>query len=763
MKRTLFSVLLAVSSFVIYGQNITGRITDTENRPVEYANIVALTSDSLFISGVTSDTQGNFILSLPVQPPHAAWLKISFIGYEDKYLNCHNGNVGTIQLIPSAVQLKEVTVTVPKFKLSSEGLQTNVAGTLLSKAGTANDILKQLPNVQGSDGNFTVFGKGTPLIYINGKEVRNSVELETLSSEDILSVKVITNPGTQYDNAIKAVIQIKTKRKAGEGLGGLVRSLYRQAYRSGFIEQVSLNYRKDKLDLFTTLFYNNMYLKQTQSNKQSIYNRLEQNGNINILTHAQEIYGSAGFNYEFNDNHSIGATYTIDREPRNSVMNNYNTVSELEATTRNVNYRHDGNMPNGTNHQLNAYYNGKVGNLQIDYNFDYLYSKNTKDQLTTQQPEGEEPTYITTTNRAHNKLLASKIILSYPLGNGQIDAGSEYTYTRRNETFENVEQLLYDTDDRINENNTAAFAKYSLHWKAWELSAGMRYQFTRSDYYQKGIKIKGQSRTYNKWLPEASVSYGSEKFQAQLSYGAKMTRPSYYMLATNVQYDDQYTYEGGNPLLQPAIYHNLNLEMMYKWIYFTTGYVHKNNEMLNVDKPYNNNTILFTYANIDRIEEVNAMLSLSPRFGCWEPTYSASVSKQFLDNKSLGVTEKLEKPMFLFKLNNSFSLPQDWIIGVNYSCNTSGHSGVFLRKRSNRLDLQINKNFFKNRLSLSLQANDIFKNSYNSSIYYGNHMSVNIRNYSDSRNFQINIAYRFNYTRNKYKGNGAGEDEKGRL
>lgn len=137
MKRTLFSVLLAVSSFVIYGQNITGRITDTENRPVEYANIVALTSDSLFISGVTSDTQGNFILSLPVQPPHAALLKISFVGYEDKYLNCHNGNVGTIQLIPSAVQLKEVTVTVPKFKLSSEGLQTNVAGTLLSKAGTA--------------------------------------------------------------------------------------------------------------------------------------------------------------------------------------------------------------------------------------------------------------------------------------------------------------------------------------------------------------------------------------------------------------------------------------------------------------------------------------------------------------------------------------------------------------------------------------------------------------------------------------------------
>ena len=213
MKRNLLSVLLVLSSFVSYGQNIIGRITDTENQPIEYANIVALTSDSLFISGVTSDTQGNFSLPLPVKSPHEALLKISFVGYEDKYLSCRSNNVGTIQLIPSTVQLNEVTVTVPKFKLSSEGLLTNVTGTLLSKAGTGNDILEQLPNVQGSDGNFTVFGKGTPLIYINGKEVHNTVELETLSSEDVLSVKVITNPGAQYDNEVKAVIQIKTKRK----------------------------------------------------------------------------------------------------------------------------------------------------------------------------------------------------------------------------------------------------------------------------------------------------------------------------------------------------------------------------------------------------------------------------------------------------------------------------------------------------------------------------------------------------------------------
>ena len=762
MKRFIL-FLMALNGIVSYGQNITGRVTDTSNQPIEYANIVAMTADSLFVSGATSDSLGNFCLSLPEQPPYATLLKISFVGYEDKYLSCSSCYVGSIQLAPSAVQLNGVTVKVPRFNLSSEGLQTNVSGTLLGRAGTANDVLKQIPTVQGRDGNFTVFGKGTPLICINGKEVRNNVELEMLSSEDILNVKVITNPGSKYDNEVKAVILIKTKRKAGDGLGGQVRSVYKQGFRSKFTEQASLNYRKDRLDVFANLYYDNMYLKQTQTNIQNIYGKLTQNGNTNILTHIQDLYGSAGLNYEFNDKHSIGAIYSIERQPGNYVTNIENLVSKPDSAIHNVNYRHDGNMPKGTDHRLNTYYNGRVGKLQIDYNFDYLFKKSRKSQLTTMPDNAENPICISTINRANNNLLASKIILSYPLGNGQIEAGSEYTYTRRKETFVNKEQLLDNTDDRINESNTTAFAKYSLQCKPWTMSAGVRYQFTRSDYFQDETKSNEQSRRYGKWLPAVSVSYGKNKFQTNLSYGAKMTRPAYYMLASNVQYDDQYTYEGGNPLLQPSVYQSLNLEMMYDWVYLAAGYVHKKDEMLNVDKPYDNQAILFTYDNINKVDEVNATLSLSPRFGCWEPAYSISVNKQFLDNKAIGVTEKLGKPMFVFALNNSFSLPKDWMIGVDYNYNTSGHSGTVLVKHSNRLDLRINKSFFKNQLSLSLQANDIFKGSYNSSIFYGSNMSMNIRNYSDSRNFQVSIVYRFNYTRSKYKGYGAGEEEKERL
>lgn len=65
-------------------------------------------------------------------------------------------------------------------------------------------------------------GKGTPLIYINNRLVRNDNELERLSSTHIKKVTVITNPGPEYDASVSAVVLIEAIRPPGEGIGGEV-------------------------------------------------------------------------------------------------------------------------------------------------------------------------------------------------------------------------------------------------------------------------------------------------------------------------------------------------------------------------------------------------------------------------------------------------------------------------------------------------------------------------------------------------------------
>lgn len=90
-------------------------------------------------------------------------------------------------------------------------------------------MLNHIPGVQGKDGAYSVFGKGTPSIYLNGRLVRDLSELERLGSENIARVEVLNNPGVQYDASVKAVIRIRTARPVGEGLGLDVRSRVEQS------------------------------------------------------------------------------------------------------------------------------------------------------------------------------------------------------------------------------------------------------------------------------------------------------------------------------------------------------------------------------------------------------------------------------------------------------------------------------------------------------------------------------------------------------
>lgn len=50
---------------------------------------------------------------------------------------------------------------------------------VLAEAGSANDVLKMLPGVIQKNDGIEVFGKGAPVIYINGRLVRDNSDLFT--------------------------------------------------------------------------------------------------------------------------------------------------------------------------------------------------------------------------------------------------------------------------------------------------------------------------------------------------------------------------------------------------------------------------------------------------------------------------------------------------------------------------------------------------------------------------------------------------------
>ena len=69
----------------------------------------------------------------------------------------------------------------------------------------------------------------------------------------------------------------------------------------------------------------------------------------------------------------------------------------------------------------------------------------------------------------------------------------------------------------------------------------------------------------------------------------------------------------------------------------------------------------------------------------------------------------------------------------------------------------------KNKMSVKLSGTDLFHGIKSGNrLYYNRASSLQINNY-DSRKVMLTVRYKFNATRNKYKGSGAGESEKERL
>ncbi|MCD8203438.1 MAG: carboxypeptidase-like regulatory domain-containing protein, partial [Prevotella sp.] len=177
---------------------LTGVVVDSIGKPVIYANISLLSErDSSFITGGVSNESGRFVI--PCERKKVI-VRISSVGYKPYVRTANVGDMGRVMMTPDAIMIQGVTVKSdrPMTRLTPEGYTTQVLGTLLSDLGTAADVLKQIPRVSGDGGTFTVFGKGAPIIYINGKKVNDSNELQRLSSTEIKSVDVITSPGARY-------------------------------------------------------------------------------------------------------------------------------------------------------------------------------------------------------------------------------------------------------------------------------------------------------------------------------------------------------------------------------------------------------------------------------------------------------------------------------------------------------------------------------------------------------------------------------------
>lgn len=770
IKMTQMDNVLVVECTQKTATKMMGQVVDAHRHPVDYANVALLSvTDSSLITGGVTNEEGLFVIPCEAR---RAIVRVSCVGYQTAYRTCATGKTGVITLRENAVSLNGVQVKAMRhnIKMGREGMVVDIQNTELSHVGTATDVLGELPRVNvDADGTVSVFAKGQPLIYVNNRKVTDLQELKRIKSNNIKNVEVITAPGNQYDATVQSVIRIKTLNRQGDGWSGegFATASYNKWWGSS--QLWSSTYRAGGLEVSGEVWGTTS--PGGEDNRLS--NDIDGAKPVFISQYAPITYRSKGagaeakVNYSFDDDNEMGISYNLQYKGTGKgkmMAGGGQEISEDGQTVAHIDEDCSINDSNDPVHDLNAYYIGKLGKLGIDFNATCLWKNSGRDMTIAENSTGLWTRDVHTRNRQRSRMQAGKLVLSCPLWRGTLSGGSEFTFSQIKGTYANEEQYVEAADTKIREQNVAGFMEYALPYGGFTFRAGVRYEHVTTDYYSFGQWEKEPSRRYADWFPMASVTWDKDRWALSLAFTRKTSRPNYTSLRSEVQYDNRYCYEGGNPYLRPCAISNLDLSVVYGWLSLNTGYNYRDKPIVWVATLYQDQDIAFLRnVNFKRQHDYYASVVASPRFGWYNPMVEIDLTQSFLCLDGYGISLPPNRPSFTFRLNNRFTITPALRVFLNLKYRTANHSDLQHNQSYGRVDLKIKQALFHETLEIGLFANDLLCTDKEKWTMYGDHVTMTKDCYGYDRCIGISVSYNFNATKSKYKGTGAGNAEKDRL
>ena len=754
---------------------LRGTVVDATGAPAGFATAFLTDTEGAVVNGGTADADGHFTLKAP-QGTYT--LTVSLIGYREVTqpvtLSEAVQELSPIRLEEDTQMLGEAVVQaiMPKTKLTGEGLATSVHGSVLENVGTARDVLGKVPGLIKGQNGLEVVGKGAPQIYINGRKMNDSTELDRILSHEIQSVEVITNPGAQYDASVRAVVRIRTLKRQGEGFGFNVNLTDAQSLRIKKFNDpdgaVNVNYRTGGVDIFGGANYTHYSDRQDSDLLQEtilnpVFKQVEM---IQADFTVQALTLNGGVNWQIADNHSVGfkvdwarsLSYFDDELMEGDIFRGAERIDHL----RTVN--HGQNGPN-TPHSLgaNAYYNGLVGKLGIDLNLDYYQISDNKVANIIEDSEIEDAK-VSTESGSDSKLYAAKLVLSYPIWMGQLQLGTEETFSRTRDEYRLTGANFPSSSSRVKEDNAAAFVNYAFAvGKIGQMSAGVRYEHVNYAY-EDLLGNDSFDRKYNNFFPSVSFAGVVGPVQTMLSYSARTARPDFSALSSAIRYNNRYTLQGGNAALQPQAIQSLSGTALWNFLTLSVNYDRTKDPIITWANLYNDEGVIMLkpFNGKHPLRSLSAFLIATPTVGLWNINAVTGFQKTWLQVDDITFNDT---PVWIARLNNTFTFKKGWQVELGGEYHSPGHmQNITLTNHFFDLTAAVQKTLLKDgSLVLRLEGRDLTYGGHNNIFTDLGHYKITQTVLMDSQRLVLSIRYRFNTAQSKYKGTGAGQDVRSRM
>lgn len=757
--------------------HVGGRVVDEHQIPLAYTPVALLTAiDSSLVQNTLTDPDGNFNFTAIKAGTYK--IRISAIA-KNPYTSKPFTVGGTLQvasepilifLESQAVKLKEVSI-IKKRPLVEQKVDRyifNVGKSITAMGNDGVQVLRKIPGIQISGRAISLAGKGKVRVMINDRLLTLSDEdllnyLETLRSDDISTVEVITNPSAKYDaQGNSGLINIKLRKNTEENFSGNASATYSQATYASANVGVGLNYKKDKLSFSANLSTGDGSVKET-ANEKIFYTDNPRFSNEIVRAYNRYISGRISADYEPTGNTTIGIHYSGNRsspDSKDGIMVNYPQANIGSS---------NGSLTTGSTHGTLNYSNsgiyymfkldtlGKKVNVAADY-FSYktardrqITSNETGNGINGNAPFGTNQTSAANWGKQDMEIYTSNIDAELPYKWAKIELGGKLSFinNQNNIGFQNITADSMQSDSfRYKEHVNAIYATAYKKFGKWEAKAGLRFESTITE----GISVslnQNNTRNYHSFFPSAYLSYSpDESHKLSLNYGKRINRPSYEALNPFRWYLNLSSYRAGNPFLKPESIDNLEFSHSYKNTWVSKIYASKTANWyervtyVSAGSPIQ----AYIYENYATFYTVGVSQNYSFEIGeIWESSNQIMAYYNYSHMALNVLRSKTKGASGYFSTTNSFAVNSAKTVfaEINYWYQLPAAITQYELGHFQELTIGLKFLLFNKKLQLGLNGSDVFKTNAPKIIGYTNDIRQEYKNYGDLRRIGFSVSYKF--------------------
>lgn len=739
--------LLAEATSSVRQVRVKGTVKDADSQVVlEFVNVVLQTKDSVFVTGVSTDEKGRFILENVSAGDYL--LILSSVGYKNNVIELDklqtSIDLGDVYMESALVDLKDVTVTASSIINKADRKIIFPTENQLKGSTNGVNLLQSmmLPRIEVDPmGNtISLTGKGHLQLRINGAEVTNR-DLIALQPQDIIRIEYIENPGLRYGNA-EAVLNYVTRRH--ESGGSVSVDLTQSPHVMFAQDQLSakFNHKKSEFGLSYD-FWARDFFEYWRTNEEMF--RFEDQSEL----HRYE-KGKPGRASEQGHNLSLNYNY---QEPDKSYLNA--TMRMYAYVQPHIDFRSDlytverpgyiVDMSDLTDRQtyrpsLDIYYQRQLKKEQsLIFNVVGTYIRTNEDRLYDEFWNSHPIIQLQTGVKGNKYSIIGEAAYEKNLKSGKFNAGIKHTQAISDNNYTGTN--VYTTN--MKQADSYVYAEYQGRVQKLTYSLGVG--LNRSWYKQEG------QNDYEAYVfqPRMSLNYAfSDRFYMRAKGELTNTPPSLSELSAVTQSIDSLLTQRGNPDLSPYKIWKLNYDTEYKWGKFSLlgslSYTNMPNPVMEVTTR-ENGLFVRSYLNQKRMQKILSSVTLrtAPLWNIFQMSLTGGVNHYISEGQN-----------YLHKYTNWYYRVQmmaqykAWLAVFELKSRWNDFFGETLLGGENMHAIMLAYNYKK--VQIGLMVINPFVDNYKRENENWNQYASSIRsNYinESSRAFLLKFAWNFNFGR----------------